>query len=62
MFFSYVIPVLIAVNVPARLLAKPLDPSNQMLAIFALFATAASLLASRAIFYWALRSYRSASS
>jgi ABC-2 type transport system permease protein len=62
MFFSYVIPVLIAVNVPARLLAKPLDPSNQMLAIFALFATVASLLASRAIFYWALRSYRSASS
>ena len=62
MFFSYAIPVLIAVNVPARLLAKPLDPENTTLAIFAVFATAGSLLASRGVFYWALRGYRSASS
>lgn len=61
-FFSYVIPVLIAVNVPARLLAKPLDPGNTSLAVYAVFATTASLLVSRALFYRALRDYRSASS
>ena len=60
--FTYLIPVLIAVNVPARLLAKPLDDENWPLAIYALFATAASLLVSRWIFYRALKGYRSASS
>jgi ABC-2 type transport system permease protein len=60
--FSYAIPVLIAVNVPARLLAKPLDPENTSLAIFTLFATAMSLWVSRVIFYRALTGYRSASS
>lgn len=61
-FFLFVIPVLIAINVPARLLAKPMLPDNWPLAAFAIVATVASLLISRRIFYRALRSYRSASS
>ncbi|NIL95607.1 MAG: ABC transporter permease [Planctomycetales bacterium] len=61
-FFAFVIPVLLAVNIPARMLAKPLDQNNWPLAAFALLATAASLWVSRRIFYWALKSYRSASS
>ncbi|HVX16350.1 MAG TPA: ABC-2 family transporter protein [Pirellulales bacterium] len=60
--FSFVIPILLVVNVPARLLAKPLEPENWPLAAFAFFATLASLFVSRAIFHRALISYRSASS
>ena len=60
--FTFIIPVLIVVNVPARLLAKPLESDNWPLAAFALLATAGSLLVSRAIFNRALGSYRSASS
>jgi hypothetical protein len=44
------------------LIAKPLDPQNWWLAFFALFATAASLWGSRAVFMAALGRYRSASS
>jgi ABC-2 type transport system permease protein len=63
--FTFVIPVLVVVNVPARLLADPLqphDPWKWPLAGFALFATVMSLLVSRMVFQAALRSYRSASS
>ena len=60
--FTFVVPVLIVVNVPARLLAKPLDPGNWPLAAYALLATFGSLLVSRGIFKRALASYRSASS
>ena len=64
-FFTFIIPVLIVINVPARLLAKPLQPwnsSSSQLAAFAIVATLGSLLASRLIFQRALASYRSASS
>jgi ABC-2 type transport system permease protein len=61
-FFTFAIPVLIVVNVPARLLAKPLEAQYWPLAAFALVATVASLVASRLIFQRALASYRSASS
>jgi len=61
-FFTLVIPVLIVVNVPARLLAKPLKAEEWRLSLFALGATALSLVASRWLFQRALRSYRSASS
>lgn len=61
-FFTFVIPVLIVVNVPARFLAKPLDPSEWRLAVVAVALTAASLWASRWVFQRALLSYRSASS
>lgn len=61
-FFTFAVPVLVVVNVPARLLAKPLDATQWPLAGFALLATAGSLIVSRVIFQRALSSYRSASS
>ena len=69
--FTYLIPVLIVVNVPAQIIARPVSPSGSTsvaaatvwpLAAFALVATAGSLAASRWIFQAALRNYRSASS
>jgi ABC-2 type transport system permease protein len=60
--FTFLIPVLVVVNVPARLLALPLRPGNWWLALFTLAATGGSLLASRWLFLRALASYRSASS
>lgn len=63
--FTFVLPVLVVVNVPARLIAKPLDPRawwEWPLAAFALLATVMSVMASRWVFMRALGSYRSASS
>lgn len=64
-FFTFVIPVLLVVNVPARLIARPIDPRTDQEWLFmgwALVATAFSVLASRWVFRKALLSYRSASS
>jgi ABC-2 type transport system permease protein len=61
-FFTFLIPIMVVVNVPARLLAKPLEPAHWYLALFALAATCSSLLISRWLFTRALESYRSASS
>ncbi len=59
--FTYVFPILLVVTVPARvLLQKALQPS--WLTVFGAFAAGLGLLLSRAIFYWSLQSYRSASS
>lgn len=60
--FTYLVPVLIVVNVPARLLALPLHPDNIWLCGFALLAACGSFVASRALFQRALEAYRSASS
>jgi ABC-2 type transport system permease protein len=60
--FTFILPVLIVVNVPARMLAKPLRAEYAYLALFAIAATLASLAASRWVFQRALLSYRSASS
>jgi ABC-2 type transport system permease protein len=63
--FTFVIPVLVVVNVPARLLAQPLHPRawwEWPLAGFTILATIVSLFASRWVFQKALMSYRSASS
>lgn len=60
--FTFVVPILIATNVPARLLAKPMQPQEWRLALFAIAATAGALWVSRRVFQFALRSYRSASS
>ena len=60
--FSFVIPILLAINVPARFMAKPLAGGEVALAAYTAIAAAASLLASRWIFKRALRGYRSASS
>jgi ABC-2 type transport system permease protein len=60
--FTFVVPILIVVNVPARMLAKPMHAEYWYLAVFAIAATIASLLVSRWVFQRALLSYRSASS
>jgi ABC-2 type transport system permease protein len=59
---TYLLPVLVVVNVPARLMAKPLRADYSYLALFAIAATVISFAASRWIFTRALLSYRSASS
>jgi ABC-2 type transport system permease protein len=62
---TFIIPVLVVVNVPAQIIARPISPQGTTvwpLAAFALIATIVSLAASRWIFQAALRSYRSASS
>jgi ABC-2 type transport system permease protein len=64
-FFTFLIPVLVVVNVPARLLLGPLrpqTPAEWLLPVFTIFATLLSLAAARWVFQRALRSYRSASS
>ena len=63
--FTFMIPVLVVVNVPARMLAQPLMPRagwEMPLAIFTLFATVGTVLISRWVFKTALLAYRSASS
>ena len=59
---TFLLPVLVVVNVPARLLAKPLRAEYAYLAVFAILATALCFIASRWVFKRALLSYRSASS
>ena len=60
--FTFVIPILVVINVPAGLMAKPLSSGQWPLALFALFAVVFSLVGSRWVFKQALKSYRSASS
>ena len=56
--FSYVIPILLIVTVPARvLLEKALEPS--WLIAVAVAAAVGGVVVSRAIFQWSLMSYRS---
>jgi len=64
-FFTFLIPVLVVVNVPARFLVRSLRPQtldDWFLPAFTLLAALASLAASRWVFNRALASYRSASS
>lgn len=64
-FFTFIIPVLVAINVPARFLIAPLRPQSLegwLLPLFAVVATGVALAACRGVFQLALRSYRSASS
>ncbi len=59
--FSYVLPILLVVTVPARvLLGKALEPS--WLSWLTILSAALTFVVSRAIFHWSLRYYRSASS
>jgi ABC-2 type transport system permease protein len=60
--FTFILPVLLVVNVPANLIVRPLDRQNWSLAAYAVFAMGICLLASRWVFQRALLSYRSASS
>lgn len=58
-FFTFIIPVLLVVSVPAGVMVRLFDP---WLAAFSVAATAVALVASRKVFRAALRRYRSASS
>ena len=61
-FFTFAVPILVVINVPARLLAQPLDPRAAWewpLAGFAVLATILSVILSRGVFQFALKSYRS---
>jgi ABC-2 type transport system permease protein len=60
--FTFIVPVLIVVNVPAHILAMPLTSENWRLAAYALLATAGSLAIGRWLFNLSIQSYRSASS
>ncbi len=59
-FFSFVVPILLVVNVPARLMVKVLD--DPALIAFTAAVAFGLLFVSRRFFRYALRSYRSASS
>ena len=59
--FSYVMPILLVVTVPARvLLGKELQPS--WLSSMTIVSAAVAFIVSRTIFHWSLKYYRSASS
>lgn len=58
-FFTFVIPVLLVINVPASVMVRAFDP---WMVALTLVATVAMLIVCRAFFRYALRRYRSASS
>jgi len=62
--FTYVVPILLVVTVPATELLSKMDDEGwqRWFSLLALGATALSLVVSRAIFNWSLKRYRSASS
>jgi ABC-2 type transport system permease protein len=63
--FTYFLPVLVVINVPARLLVRPLrleEPGDWVLPVFTVVATVVCLGLSRWVFKRSLVSYRSASS
>jgi ABC-2 type transport system permease protein len=59
LFFTFLVPILLVVNIPASAMVRVLDPS---MVVFTLLATLGLLWASRRFFQRSLRSYRSASS
>ncbi len=58
--FTWVLPILLVVTLPAEVISKSLF--RWPFLIFSLFAAVSGLMISRRIFQWSLRSYRSASS
>lgn len=61
--FTFVIPILVVSNVPARILAQPIGRGwYSWQSLYAIFAAIASLAFSRWVFKKSLSSYRSASS
>ncbi|MFP6766891.1 MAG: ABC-2 family transporter protein [Planctomycetaceae bacterium] len=59
--FTCIVPILVVVTVPARLLLQTLG-DDWRLAVIGAAAAISGLIVSRLIFNWSLRSYRSASS
>jgi ABC-2 type transport system permease protein len=60
--FSYVIPILLVITVPAHVLLDQLDKATWQIALVAPLVTLVGLVLARRIFEWSLRHYRSASS
>ena len=58
--FTWIVPVLLVVTVPAQIIVGTLD--DRMFGIVAAIAAAVALLASRGVFQWSLNHYRGASS
>jgi ABC-2 type transport system permease protein len=58
-FFTFVLPVMVVVNVPAQTLVKVFEPG---LVLFTVVVTGVAVVLSRWVFRRALRTYRSASS
>jgi ABC-2 type transport system permease protein len=58
-FFTFILPILLVVNVPASVMVRAFDPA---MVGFTLAATVALAWVSRRFFHFALKSYRSASS
>lgn len=58
-FFTFVVPIMLVINVPANTMVKAFDP---LFVVFTLVATVILLGLSRRVFRLALRRYRSASS
>jgi len=58
-FFTFLVPMLLVVNVPARIMVKAFDPA---IVCYTLAAAVVALVAGRRFFRLALRRYRSASS
>jgi len=58
-FFSFVVPIMLVVNVPAQIMVKSIEPG---FVAYALAATVVVLFISRRFFQYALTRYRSASS
>lgn len=59
--FSYVLPILLVITVPARLLlGKTLEPS--WVSLLTIATAAMTFVVARTVFQWSLRHYRSASS
>jgi ABC-2 type transport system permease protein len=57
-----VIPILLVVNVPARVVAQPFTGESWGGVAAIVIAAGASLVVSRLVFQWSLARYRSASS
>jgi ABC-2 type transport system permease protein len=58
-FFSFVVPIMLVINVPARIMVKGLEPA---FVGYTFLATVVVLFLSRRFFRYALKRYRSASS
>ena len=58
-FFWFIIPILLVVNVPSRVMMKVFNPWN---AVYMVAAAAVLLFVSRLFFRYSLKKYRSASS
>ena len=59
--FSYVVPILLVVTVPARVVMEMVIEPNWLTGL-TVVASAATFVVGRMVFHWSLRYYRSASS